>query len=31
MKNPFLSNREKAKRMVVNIDELILQKDKTFI
>jgi hypothetical protein len=31
MKNPFLSNREKSKRMVINIDELLLQKDKTFI
>ena len=31
MKNPFLSNREKSKRMVINIDELLLQKDKTFV
>ena len=31
LKNPFLSNREKAKRVVINIDELLLQKDKTFI
>jgi len=31
LKNPFLSNREKAKRIVVNIDELLAEKEKTFI
>jgi len=31
MKNPFLSNSEKRKRVVINIDEMLLQKDKTFI
>ena len=31
MKNPFLSRYEQGKRMVVNIDELLAEKDRTFI
>ena len=31
LKNPFLSTAEKRKRIVVNLDELFAQKDKTFI
>ncbi len=31
MKNPFLSRYEKGKRMVVNIDELLAEKERTFI
>jgi hypothetical protein len=31
LKNPFLTNMEKSKRIVINIDEMLLQKDKTFI
>ena len=31
MKNPFLSNAEKQKRMVINIDELLAEKERTFI
>ncbi len=31
IKNPFLSHYEKRKRMVVNLDELFAEKDRTFI
>jgi hypothetical protein len=31
MKNPFLSRHEKSKRMVINIDELLADRDKQFI
>ena len=31
MKNPFLSRYEKGKRMVVNIDELLAEQERTFI
>jgi len=31
MKNPFLSRYEQGKRMVVNIDELLAEKERTFI
>jgi hypothetical protein len=31
MKNPFLSNYEKSKRVVVNIDELLAEKEQQFI
>jgi len=31
MKNPFLSRYEQGKRMVINIDELLAEKDRTFI
>jgi hypothetical protein len=31
MKNPFLSNAEKRKRMVINIDEMLNEKQRTFI
>jgi len=31
MKNPFLSRYEQGKRTVVNIDELLAEKDRTFI
>ena len=31
MKNPFLSRYERGKRTVINIDELLAEKDRTFI
>ncbi len=31
MKNPFLSRQEVGKRTVINIDELLAEKDRTFI
>ena len=31
MKNPFLSRYEQGKRVVINIDELLAEKDRTFI
>jgi hypothetical protein len=31
MKNPFLSRAEIGKRTVINIDELLAEKDRTFI
>jgi hypothetical protein len=31
LKNPFLSRAEQGKRIVVNIDELLAEKHKTFI
>jgi hypothetical protein len=31
MKNPFLSRYEVGKRTVINIDELLAEKDRTFI
>jgi len=31
MTNPFLSNSEKRKRMVINIDEMLNEKQRTFI
>jgi hypothetical protein len=31
MKNPFLSRFERGKRTVINIDELLAEKDRTFI
>jgi hypothetical protein len=31
MKNPFLSRYEKGKRTVINIDELLAERDRTFI
>jgi hypothetical protein len=31
MKNPFLSRYERGKRKVINIDELLAEKDRQFI
>jgi hypothetical protein len=31
MKNPFLSRKELGKRVVVNLDELFAEQNKTFI
>lgn len=31
MNNPFLSRQEKQKRVVINIDELLAEKERTFI
>jgi hypothetical protein len=31
MKNPFLSRGEQARRVVVNIDEMLAEQNKTFV
>jgi hypothetical protein len=31
MKNPFLSKREMGKRIVVNIDQMLAEQNKTFV